>query len=116
MLGLKNGFTIKLTDDSEIKSFLIPFLTIKIMNKFKTFYLDFVLIYGTIMFLSTINIIIGNLTFGEKELLIIISVGLIYAIVKLFWDNYNAEKIAELENEIKQLKEEIAKKNSNINH
>jgi hypothetical protein len=82
------------------------------MNRFKKFYLDFVLVFGTIWIFSTFNIVFGKLNYGTKELLIILGISLTYAIVKLFWDNYSAERIESLENEIKQLKEEIAKKAS----
>ena len=85
------------------------------MNSFKKFYLDFVFMYGTIWLISTIFIISAKLYIGLTEFLGIIAVSLLYAIVKLFWDNYNTEKIESLENEVEQLKAELAKKTIETN-
>jgi hypothetical protein len=82
----------------------------KTMNNFKKFYLDFMFIYGTISLFIALHIIWGKASYNEKDLLVALVISLTYAIIKLFWDNYNAERIESLENEIKQLKEEIAKK------
>jgi hypothetical protein len=80
------------------------------MNKFKTFYLDFALVYGTLCLFMTMSMFIGNLSYGRNQILLMVGMGIAYSTIKLFWDNYHLEKIASLENEIKQLKEEAAKR------